>query len=214
MSEDGGRRRWYLAAAALVLSLGLSLANCGTGTTTGSALVAAGISADATETYGTMPPGEELGVLFITVVNRSSSTLTMNSVAIHGPGFGSVVSLLQVEAAPLCPSCDKSVPGGAYSTDPPVAGISLQACGVQTLLPWAGYKLNPGAAMRIFELIKADRPGSYHSSGATVDYEENGQSYHQWIATGAEGRVSPSVKPLGLESTEAPCLARTRELPQ
>jgi hypothetical protein len=113
-----GRGSWRFASAALAAVVVLALGGCGpSGPSAGRSL-----NPNHATISGLAPvrPGDEIGMLFLDLQNRSDSALTLDSVGFPGRGAGTVVRIIEVKIAPDV-SGDLSVPGGAYQTDPPVS---------------------------------------------------------------------------------------------
>jgi hypothetical protein len=144
-------------------------------------------------------PGWEFGYLFGLIKNRGHSTLTIDSVSLRGEGVGTVITLPDVRIAPV--GGGLSIAQANYVTDPPVTSTGPQGCYKQTLKPVAGYRLRPGAAVRIWVVVRAARPGQWNIPKQVITYTDNGGTYqyaspvHYWGTVKTTARVSPVVVP-------------------
>jgi hypothetical protein len=120
-------------------------------------------------------PGWEFGYLFGLIKNRSHTTLTIDSVSLRGPGVGIVITLPDVRIAPVGGAL--SIAQSNYVTDPPITSTGPRGCYKQALKPVAGYRLRPGAGMRIWVVVRARKPGRWNIPRQVITYTDNGGTY-------------------------------------
>jgi hypothetical protein len=141
-------------------------------------------------------PGWEFGYLFGLIKNRSHTTLTIDSVSLRGPGVGTVIVLADVRIAPVGA---ESISQSNYVTDPPVTSTGPRGCYKQLLEPVAGYRLRPGAAVRIWVVVRAKKPGRWNIPRQVITYTDDGSTYHHanpvryWGTVKTAARVSGVV---------------------
>jgi hypothetical protein len=173
--------------AVALTAMFLMLAGCGT--TGGNALVR-GIPTKVGSKA--VPPGTDIGLLYVYLQNKSDSTIVLNSVSIRGPGIGSVVRLVQMDIAPLRSGrhhvLPNSVPSSQYPTDPPVFWEGH--CRKQALFPVKGFKMTPGSRAWLWVVLRAAKPGRWTIPSHTIYYTMNGVKNRQVIPESAYGSVS------------------------
>jgi hypothetical protein len=205
---------WWLGRALAAGIVCAAVAGCGTSRiANGDALLAVGLSANSQNSFSTLRPGAEIGVFDVMVENRSSSSVTFTGVQIGGKGFGSVVRVVELRAAPVRGG-RFAMPGGGYNVNPPAIGRTRADCVVQALFTLSGYRLAPRQTLRLWEVLEGVRPGSYSNNGLTITYSSSGDAYSEFIATGVSGKVSTSAKPLGVDPSQRPCVGLVKALPQ
>jgi hypothetical protein len=177
--------RWAAAAAALALAA----AACG-GVSAGTAL---DNNANDQAGLATIRTGTEIGVLGTLLYNNSHAPVTIDSVKLVGRGLGTVVRAVLTQIA--YGKRDGSVPQSAYDEDPPVA-LETSGCVAQALRPVAGSKLMPGAAIAVWTIVLALRPGRYNLDSHLVTYTQDGSRYQELITQGFHGAVTRHA-PLG-----------------
>ena len=144
-------------------------------------------------------PGWEFGYLFGLIDNRSHTTLTINSVSLAGPGVGTVITLPDVRIAPV--GGGLSISQANYVTDPPIISTGPSGCHKQVLEPVAGYRLRPGAGVRIWVVVRARRPGRWNIPRQVISYNDDGGTYQYanpvryWGTVKTSARVFPIVVP-------------------
>lgn len=200
----------------LAAALAVSVAACGSGDVpTGSAFGRglANIEIDVRP----LPPGAKLGFLFDYVQNGSGAPVTIDSARVErGLGIGTTVRMVQIEIAPV--TADRhAVPGGLYVTDPPVELFGPGWHGalgrhVQVLRPSAGYRVSPGARIRIWVVLQALRPGRYIVPAHVLYYTQHGTRYRQVLPLSYHGSVSTNARFPPVEHGEKGCLNKTRLL--
>ncbi len=163
-----------------------------------------------------LPPGAKLGFLADYVQNKSGAPLTIDSASIErGLGIGTTARIVQVKIAPI--TADRhAVPGSVYVTDPPVVLFGpgwrgAPGCHVQVLRPPAGYRVAPGARIRIWVVLQALRPGRYIVPAHVLDYAQRGTRYRQVVALSYHGSVSPHAGFPAVD-LEKGCLDKTKLL--
>jgi hypothetical protein len=187
---------------------------CAIGCTSSRGSVHAGtaIGQDYATTIGSPPirPGTELGWLYVYLDNTSKSTLLINSVAISGPGIGTVVRPAEVKVAPLRSGLHhyyvmNGTPGGTYMTDPPVAGYSAH-CHKQALFPVAGFRMTPGSQVRIYVVLRALRPGKYAVPSQVIYYAAQGVNYRQSMPFRFWGSVADKARIIPIDPAQIECV--------
>jgi hypothetical protein len=159
--------RAYTAIAAVLLCAAMG---CTTSAPpTGTALVSG-----ATTSYGLAPlkPGTQLGLLDVDLVNRSHSSIRLESISGVGRGLGTVIRVVEVKIAPAHGNGSKDVPGGAYETDPPVFWVRKGTCLKQALVPIHGFRLAAGGLARVWIVVQAARPGRFAVTGHIARYSK------------------------------------------
>jgi hypothetical protein len=150
-------------------------------------------------------PGWQQGYLFGDAINKSSSTLTIDSVSLAGRGVGRVVTVTAM-IAPLVAG-NRADAGGNYQTNPPV---SLQNdCHKQALFRPRGYIMKPGSQFRLWIIVTARRPGRWKIPRQVVSYTENGSTYWHAFPISYWGSVKPSARVSGLitpDDDQAQCV--------
>src|SRR5258708_16152584 len=132
-------------AALTVASLGIAGCN-GTGTTI---QVGSALRKPNPQTVGDKPmrPGTEIGLLDVDLQNGGSSTLVIDSVALHGPGIGTVATVTSLRIAPLRFGNHRNevnaAPASLYVTSPPVS-LYRSSRHKQALFPVHGCTMKPG----------------------------------------------------------------------
>lgn len=206
LSECRPSRRAALAAfAAAMFCAG---AGCGSsGVANGTAL-----NPGYATIYGIAPikPGTQLGLLDVDLLNRSPMPITLASVTGLGRGLGTAIHVVEVKIAPA-DSGNRSTPGGAYQTDPPVFwSSSTRTCSTQELRPLRGFRIAPGGLARVWIVVQAAHPGQFAVTGHVVRYTQGGVLYRQAIPTGYKGLVSRTAPFIPLYWAQARCLTRTK----
>lgn len=187
----------FIAAAMLASSCG------GPGAAAGHAVDPGALTTDL---LAPLKPGDEVGMLFVDLDNRSKAPLTLRSVSFPGHGVGTVVRIVQIEIGPslagkIPPSqITKGVPGGTYRTDPPVSWWPpTRTCGKQVLDPVRGYVLPPRGITRVWVVLQATQAGRYRFSHV-LHYTQSGRQYQEVV----HGRVAPNAPYIPVDSTEKP----------
>jgi hypothetical protein len=190
-----------VAAVGVVLIAG----GCGSGEQSGSALapeVFSSIGAKA------IRPGFEIGLLYYDFENTSSSALVVNSVGISGPGIGTVVRPVEIKIAPLRYGYHgyepHSVAAALYTTDPPV--LMERNCRRQALFPVRGFLMTPGTDVRIWIVLRAERPGHWVIPQHVLYYTQDGSRYRQAEPLRAYGLVTTTAAYIPPEWNEADCI--------
>ena len=144
-----------------------------------------------------VPPGTEIGLLYLFLQNNSNATIALNSVRISGPGIGSVVRLVQMDIAPLrngrhhvLPS---SVPSSQYPTDPPVFWEHGH-CRKQALFPVRGFRMTSGSIAWLWVVLRAIKPGKWKIPLHTISYTINGAKKTQNIPISDYGSVTKGAR--------------------
>jgi len=203
-------RSWAAAAVVVVLVAG----GCGSGVQSGSALahdVFTSIGAKA------IRPGFEIGLLYYDFENTSSSALVIDSVGISGPGIGTVVRPVQIKIAPLRYGYRDyelhSIAASLYTTDPPV--LMERNCRKQALFPVKGFRMTPGTDVRVWIVLRAERPGHWVIPQHVIYYTQNRTRYRQAEPLRAYGLVTADAVYIPPEWDEADCVRpeRSRFLP-
>lgn len=138
ISNRPGNRRSLRGAAAAALASGLIAtlapgcdASAAPHAVTGKALTRGNVW-----TFGlvTLRPGAQLGLLDATVHNKSRSPLALTSITLTGPGFGTVIKLVDAKIAP--PETGRNgTPGGAFEVYPPTVYWTIgRTCNQQVLV--------------------------------------------------------------------------------
>lgn len=144
-------------------------------------------------------PGWEFGYLFGLIKNTGHTTLTIESVSLRGPGVGTVITLPDVRLAPV--GVGLSIEQSNYVTDPPITSTGPRGCYKQVLKQVAGYRLRPGAGVRIWVVVRARKPGRWNIPRQLITYTTNGGTYqyanpvHYWGTVKTSARVSGVVVP-------------------
>jgi hypothetical protein len=199
------RRRSLSGAAVAGLVAWFTLAACAsspTDTVTGTALVRGTVMF-----FGLAPirPGTQLGLLYASVKNKSTSPLTINSISLAGPGVGTVIKLVEVKIAPL-ETGRKGTPGGAYEVYPPTAyWPPTDSCNQQVLVALP-IRLRPREEARVWFRIQGARPGPFHVKDDVVRYRQDGTNYRQLIPTGYKGSVSRHARFIPIDVQQARCM--------
>jgi hypothetical protein len=190
---------------ALLASLLMLIAGCGGST--------GPVKSPFAYVYGTaagvkaLRPGMEVGFLYGDMKNTSRSALTIQSVALRGPGVGSVVRLAEVKIAPLVDGPD-AAPGSLYVTDPPVVWAG-NACHKQVLDPVPGYRMAPGAQARIYVVFRALRPGTWAVPRQVVTYSQDGAAQQHSFPLSYRGSVQEHAPYIPPDPDEARCVKPT-----
>ena len=156
-----------------------------------------------------VPPGQEMGVLDVDLLNQSSSPVTLTSVAVSGPGVGTIGRILRVEIAPV--DHTSNVDSALFETDPPAEAFEGGVCRVQRLYPVRGFKLAPGALVRVWVVIRFERAGFFRLDGYRVTYVAS-RTVQQWLPYSFQTSVQAGANPHGPEKYEQPCLRMTTPL--
>ena len=200
------------AAAALAVGIATTLAACSSGgIATGQALATGSTFIDG---LAPIRPGDQIGTMFVDLKNRSASPLRLASVSFTGLGVGSVVRVVEVKVAPNV-NGNRSVPGGAYRTDPPVNWWPPTAsCGRQLLVPLQGYRLAARAIARVWVVFAAHGPGKF-LVGHIMHYTQKGTAYQQRIPEYVKGTAALHAPRIPMDPEEQRCIrsGNTRLLP-
>jgi hypothetical protein len=175
-----GRPGKAVAAAALVLVA----AACGGGVTAGTALDNGSSEQTGLATFRT---GTEIGELDTFLYNHTRAPITIDAVKLVGRGLGTVVRPVLTQIAWGKPHA--SVPQSAYVENPPVT-LTAGGCTVQALRPITGYRLLPGDAIAIWQVMLALRPGRYNVDGHLITFTQDGSRYQELITQGFHGAVT------------------------
>jgi hypothetical protein len=198
---------WRLAGYILVFALVVpNIASCGSRNPAGTTFFrdyATSIGAKA------IRPGFEIGLLYFDINNTSTSTAVINSVAIPGPGIGTVVRPVQIRLAPLQAGPNdyetNSVAGALYTTNPPVL-FEGHACRKQALAPVRGFRMRPGSVARIWIVLRAIRPGKWSISSHVISYTVGKARYRQVEPVRAYGSVADHAAYIPPDSEMAECV--------
>lgn len=205
--------RWW-AARAVAVAVVLVVGGCGGGVRFGSALaheVYTSIGAKA------IRPGFEIGLLYYDFENTSSSALVVDSVGISGPGIGTVMRPVEIKIAPLRYGYHDyephSIAASLYTTNPPV--LMERNCRRQALFPVNGFRMTPGTDVRVWLVLRAERPGRWVIPQHVIYYTQDGTRYRQAEPLRAYGLVTANAVYIPPEWDEADCVRaeRTRFLP-
>jgi xanthosine utilization system XapX-like protein len=168
------------AAAALVLAA----AACSGGGSVGTAL-----DNGSSDQLGvaTIRTGTEIGVLFTLLYNHTHAPITIDAITLVGRGLGTVVRPVLTQIAWGKPGA--SVPQSGYVENPPVT-LTAGGCTAQALRPVAGYRLQPGDDIAVWQIMLALRPGRYNISSHLITYTQDGSRYQELITQGFHGAVT------------------------
>ena len=144
-------------------------------------------------------PGVELGMLYVPLHNTSKSTLTIQSIELHGPGIGRVVKVVEVKIE------RGGAPSSLYTVDPPAIGGGRH-CSIDRLLPVRGYRLTPGSYAFIWIVVRAVRPGRWAIPAHVITYTAGGLTYQQSLGLRATGSVATDAKYIPVDPSEASCV--------
>jgi len=98
-------------------------------------------------------------------------------------------------------------PGGAFEVYPPTVYWTVGGtCNQQVLITVRGYRLAPGKEARVWFLVQAGRPGTFHVRGDVVRYRQHGVNYQQFIPTGYQGSVAAHAPFVPIDPLEKRCL--------
>ena len=158
-----------------------------------------------------MPPGQELGVLDLSLVNRSANPVILSRIATPGTGVGTVGVITQVSIAPW--KYGARVISALYGTNPPVS-ITQHGCVKQALYPVKGYRLAPRASAQVWVVIRFERPGAFKINGYSVTYASSGATYTQWFPYSFVTTIQVGATPQPLNKAERPCVRLTHLLSQ
>jgi hypothetical protein len=193
------------AFAGVAAATALASAGCAANHT-GRLLGRGGISVGAAP----VRPGVELGWYYVFLHNTSKSTLTIQSIELRGPGVGRVVSLTEVQIAPLRIGYHRAAgkggaPGGFYDEDPPVVH-GASACSAPQLEPARGFRMTPGSMARIWLVVRALRPGRWAIPAHVIRYSADGVMYRQSLAYRFSGSVASDARYIPLDAYDAKCI--------
>lgn len=141
-------------------------------------------------------PGWEFGYLFGLIKNRSRTTLVIQSVSLRGPGVGTVVTLPDVRIAPV--GAGLSIAQSNYVTDPPITSTGPRGCHRQVLESVVGYRLRPGASVRIWVVVRAKKPGRWNIPRQVIIYADDGGTYQYANPVRYWGTVKPTAHVSGV----------------
>jgi hypothetical protein len=202
-------RRW--ATRAVAAAVVLIVSGCGSGVRSGSALAHEAFSSIGAKA---IRPGFEIGMLYYDFENTSSSGLVVESVGISGPGIGTVVRPVEIKLAPLRYGYHdyepNSVAAALYTTDPPV--LMEKNCRRQSLFPVKGFRMAPGTDVRIWIVLRAERPGHWAIPQHVLYYTQDGNKYRQAEPLQAYGLVTANAAYIPPEWNEADCVRPERAL--
>lgn len=193
-------------AAALSTAVILGAVACGDGTQNGAAL----FQSFATS-IGAKPirPGVQIGLLYYDVYNKSSATISIDSVSIAGRGVGTVVRVVQIKMAPLRYGLHDdephSVPAALYTTNPPVF-FEGSICRKQALVPVRAFRLTPGSVARMWIVLRAMRPGKWVIPAHVIYYSQGPVRYKQTLAVRAYGSVADGAPYIPPDWATAKCV--------
>ncbi|HET7379821.1 MAG TPA: hypothetical protein VFJ24_07260, partial [Gaiellales bacterium] len=105
-----------------------------------------------------------------------------------------------------------SIPQSLYFTNPPVQQIS-GICHVAVLRSVNGYRIQPGAWVRLFVVYRLIAPGRYHSPTVSVNYRSQGHTRIQVLPYAFSGTVTANGPSPKLDLAERACLSKTAVLP-
>ena len=187
------------------MALVLIVGGCSSGVRSGSALVDevyTSIGAKA------IRPGFEIGLLYYDFENTSSSSLVIDSVGISGPGIGTVVRPVEIKIAPLRYGYHDyephSVAAALYTTNPPV--LMERNCRRQALLPVNGFRMTPGTDVRVWLVLRAERPGHWVIPQHVIYYTQSGTRYRQAEPLRAYGLVTANAVYIPPDAGMAQCV--------
>jgi hypothetical protein len=147
-----------------------------------------------------VPVGEEWLVFFSDLKNHSDHPLTLKSARlVPGVGLASVVRVKRIEIGVV------TIPGGLYSTYPPVSDLG-EGCVVLETHPVAGYVLGPGEEARFLVWLRAEDTGDFRADSHEAVYEQGGDTFVERLPQSIEGTVSESAKGIRLYEEEKRCL--------
>jgi hypothetical protein len=135
----------------------------------------------------TFRTGTEVGELDTTLYNRTRAPITIDAIKLTGRGMGTVLRPVLTQIAYGKPHA--SVPQSAHVENPPVT-LTTGGCTVQALRPVAGYRLLPGDAIAVWQIILALRPGRYNIGSHLITYTQDGNRYQELITQGFHGTVT------------------------
>jgi hypothetical protein len=200
-------RCWAARAAAVAVVL--IAGGCGSGVQSGSALAHEAFSSIGAKA---IRPGFEIGLLYYDFENTSSSALVVNSVGISGPGIGTVVRPVEIKIAPLRYGYHDyephSVAAALYTTDPPV--LMEQNCRRQALFAVKGFRMTPGTDVRIWIVLRAERPGRWVIPQHVLYYTQDGNRYRQAEPLRAYGLVTANAVYIPPDAGMAQCVRPER----
>lgn len=158
----------------------------------------------------TFPPGRAFGIIVLPLHNVTPRELVIDRVEIEGPGVGTVVRVVKMQAAPSVGGVH-GFPGGIWLTDPPVyewGGV----CHSPLLEPLHGFRIAPGTWARVWVVFEALAPGRWEVPNHTVYYSQGGVRYRQVLPVAYQGRVKAGSSGAGLMAQERACLDMTSPL--
>jgi xanthosine utilization system XapX-like protein len=135
----------------------------------------------------TIRTGTEIGVLFTLLYNHTHAPITIDAITLVGRGLGTVVRPVLTQIAWGKPGA--SVPQSGYVENPPVT-LTAGGCTAQALRPVAGYRLQPGDDIAVWQIMLALRPGRYNISSHLITYTQDGSRYQELITQGFHGAVT------------------------
>jgi hypothetical protein len=166
-------------------------------------------TADDTAGLRVFPPGTRIGMLFLSLENRTDAEITIEDVIPRGSGIGGPMRILEMKALP-----DRagrgSLPSAAYVTDPPVFySAEDRACHIGRAQRLKGFVLRPGGRVRVWMVLELGRPGDFEVTDFTVRYRTDGRTGEQTMPQGFEGSVRVDARESRPDRIERPCLGVT-----
>ena len=208
-------RDLHLIRTTLALCLATAVACKAEPTSVGSAIEESGGTAEFR--ILPVPPGDQFVLIIAFLKNVSDSPIELVRVHVEGPtGVGSVVTVLDVQIAPLPASSDgyDFAPGGIFKTFPPAVLFGGEPrCNVQRLVPVKGFELAPAEEARVMVLLEAAAPGPFFIRDHVVEYRQGDREYEQSLALGLRGEVEEGAKPMKLGRGQRPCVDEVDVLP-